>query len=90
LPLYDLPGYYILPEKEYERHELEQDIQQALNRLDAEQRAVVVLVDLQGFDYQEAAQMLGAPLGTVKSRLARARLRLRHLLLSPEGKFPVY
>jgi RNA polymerase sigma factor (sigma-70 family) len=80
LPLYDLPGSNILPEKESERHELEQVIQQALNRLDKDQRAVVVLVDLQDFDYQEAAQVLGVPIGTVKSRLARARRRLRFLL----------
>lgn len=80
LPFYDLSDANILPEKEFERHELEQTVQQALNRLDADQRAVVVLVDLQEFDYQEAAQILGVPLGTVKSRLARARLRLSHLL----------
>jgi RNA polymerase sigma-70 factor (ECF subfamily) len=48
--------------------------------LEADQRAVVVLVDVQDFDYQEAAQILGIPVGTVRSRLARARLRLRSLL----------
>jgi len=63
-----------------EKHELEQVVQQALNFLDADQRVVVVLVDLQDCDYQEAAQILGIPLGTVKSRLSRARLRLHHLL----------
>ncbi len=80
LSLYDLPGSSMLPEKEYEKHELEQAIKQALNRLDTDQRAVVVLVDLQDFDYQEAAQILGIPIGTLKSRLARARIRLRELL----------
>jgi DNA-directed RNA polymerase specialized sigma24 family protein len=48
--------------------------------LDVNQRAMVVLVDLNGLDYLEAAQILGIPLGTVKSRLARARLRLKQLL----------
>jgi len=85
LPPYDFPGPMSLPGKEYERLELEQVIQQALNQLDADQRAVVVLVDLQGFDYMESAQVLGIPIGTVKSRLARARLRLRHLLLRTFG-----
>jgi RNA polymerase sigma factor (sigma-70 family) len=80
LPTYELPDSRILPEKEYERHELKQVIQQALNQLEADQRAVVVLVDVQDFDYQEAAQILGIPVGTVRSRLARARLRLRSLL----------
>jgi len=85
VPLQDLPDSGMLPEKEYERYEVEQVIQQGLDRLDMDQRAVVVLVDLQGFDYTEAAQILGVPLGTVKSRLARARLQLRHLLLSTFG-----
>ena len=69
-----------MPEKELERRELGQVVQQALNRLAADQRAVVVLVDLLDFDYQEAAQTLSVPIGTVKSRLARARLQLRNLL----------
>jgi RNA polymerase sigma-70 factor (ECF subfamily) len=71
-----------LPEKEYERRELKQAVQRAIDKLDPDQRAVVVLVDLQDFDYQEAAQILGIPIGTVRSRLARARLRLRSLLAS--------
>ena len=80
LPSNDFNGFGILPEIEAEKHELEQVVQQALNLLDADQRVVVVLVDLQDCDYQEAAQILGIPLGTVKSRLSRARLRLHHLL----------
>jgi len=80
VPFYGLAGLPVLPEKEYERHEFEQGIQQAFDQLDTNQRTVVVLVDLLEFDYREAAQMLGLPMGTVKSRLARARLRLRYLL----------
>lgn len=83
---HDFQGSDNLPEKEYERHELEQAIQYALNLLDGNQRAVVVLVDLNGLDYLEAAQILGVPLGTVKSRLARARLQLRHLLITEKIK----
>jgi len=41
---------------------------------------VVVLVDIQGMDYSEAAEVIGKPLGTVKSRLARARMRMRNCL----------
>jgi RNA polymerase sigma factor (sigma-70 family) len=79
------PGYALSnsspsPEKEYERLEVERAIQRALNQLDADYRAVVVLVDLQDFGYQEAAQILRVPIGTVKSRLARARRQLRHLI----------
>ncbi len=79
-PIYDMPIPNPLPEKEYEQRELDQAIQQALSQLDAGRRAVVVLVDLQEFDYQEAAHILGVPIGTVKSRLGRARLQLRQLL----------
>ncbi len=76
----DLVDASASPEKEYEQRELEQAIQQALNRLNPDQRAVVVLIDLQGLDYQEAAKILGIPIGTVKSRLVRARLQLRDFL----------
>ncbi len=81
LPLYEFPGSSNGVEKAYENHELEQAIQQAINQLDVDQRAVVTLVDLQDFEYQEAAQILGVPIGTVKSRLARARQQLSHLLI---------
>jgi RNA polymerase sigma factor (sigma-70 family) len=79
-PHYDWPDSGASPEKEYERRELEQVLRDALSWLDTDQRAVVVLIDLQDFGYQEAAQILGVPIGTVKSRLARARVQLRHRL----------
>ena len=63
-----------------ERHEKELVVQQGLNQLDVDQRAVVVLVDQQDLDYQQAAEVLGIPLGTLKSRLARARQRLQAIL----------
>ncbi len=49
----------------------------ALGRLDAEYRAVLVMRDVEGFDYQQMADVLGLPLGTLKSRLFRARMALR-------------
>jgi RNA polymerase sigma-70 factor (ECF subfamily) len=49
----------------------------ALGRLDAEYRAVLVMRDIEGFDYQQMADVLNLPLGTLKSRLFRARLALR-------------
>lgn len=68
------------PEESLERVELAEAIQHCLVGLPEEFRSVVTLVDLQGFDYQEAAEALGKPVGTVKSRLARARLKLRDCL----------
>jgi len=68
------------PEESATRAELRGAIQHCLQGLPDEFRAVVVLVDVQGMDYGEASQVIGKPLGTVKSRLARARVRLQNCL----------
>ena len=68
------------PEEAAERAELGKALQRCLNGLPDEFRAIVALVDIQGLDYLEAAASIGSPLGTVKSRLARARSRLRDCL----------
>lgn len=68
------------PEDRTERLELDQAIQNCLEDLPPDFRSVVVLVDIQGFDYIEAAEVINKPVGTVKSRLSRARLRLRDCL----------
>ncbi len=70
----------VVPEVAFTRHELEQVIQNALNQLDIDHRTVVILVDQHGFDYRQTAQILKIPVGTLKSRLARARQHLRQLL----------
>jgi RNA polymerase sigma-70 factor (ECF subfamily) len=54
---------------------------QAIDALPHWHRDVVLLVDVHGYDYTEAAEMLNLPLGTVKSRLSRARSALRDQLL---------
>lgn len=69
-----------LPEDSLEVKELEHAIQHCLEHLTVEFRTVVVLIDLQGLDYDEVAQSVKAPLGTIKSRLARARFKLRDCL----------
>jgi RNA polymerase sigma-70 factor, ECF subfamily len=55
-------------------------VRDALRRLPPEQRAVVVLVGVQGLDYEHAAEILGVPSGTVASRLSTARTTLRSAL----------
>ncbi len=77
------------PEEALERVELERAIQHCLDNLPVEFRAVVVLVDVQGLDYSEAAQSMGKPVGTVKSRLARARLRMQDCLRGFRELLPV-
>lgn len=68
------------PSEQFEADELEHAIQHCLESLPVDFRVVVVLADIQGMDYTEVANMARAPLGTIKSRLARARLRLRECL----------
>lgn len=76
------------PEQQFDLDELEHAIQHCLDDLPAEFRAVVVMADIQGMDYNEVAIAVKAPLGTIKSRLARARLRLRECLRGFEELLP--
>lgn len=68
------------PQDAFDTAELEHALQHCLESLPMDFRAVVVLVDVQGMDYAEVSQTVKVPLGTVKSRLARARLKLRDCL----------
>jgi len=70
----------LTPAGQLEADELEHAIQHCLDALPTDFRAVVVMADIEGLDYTEVAAAVRAPLGTVKSRLARARLRLRECL----------
>lgn len=63
------------------------DLEAALARLPEDQRAVILLVGLEQFTYEEAARVLGVPIGTVMSRLSRARERLR-IMLGGDFKAP--
>ncbi|WP_330331496.1 RNA polymerase sigma factor SigM [Streptomyces sp. NBC_00536] len=63
-----------------ERHDLHRQLLAALATLPAEQRAALVLVDMQGYPVAEAARILDVPTGTVKSRCARGRAKLVPLL----------
>jgi RNA polymerase sigma factor (sigma-70 family) len=59
------------------------DLQRCLLRLPQDQRAVLLLVSVEDMSYEETAHIVGAPVGTVMSRLSRARTRLRELMNSP-------
>jgi RNA polymerase sigma-70 factor (ECF subfamily) len=76
------------PEEYALRQELSHLIQEAITNLPPEQRTVVVLSDIQGFAYQEIAEITGVSLGTVKSRLSRARMKLRDHLLENQELLP--
>ncbi|GCD21736.1 RNA polymerase sigma factor SigE [Cellulomonas algicola] len=68
------------PERAYEHGNLDHDVQRALDELPPEYRAAVVLCDIEGLSYEEIAVTLGIKLGTVRSRIHRARARLRDSL----------
>jgi len=68
------------PDRLTEQRELHARLEEAIEQLDDEYRMVVVLRDIEGFDYETIARLVGCPPGTVKSRLHRARLALREQL----------
>lgn len=68
------------PHETADRHERRRAVHEALLQLSEPHRMVLVLLDIQGHSYEEVATMLELPLGTVKSRLNRARLALRDKL----------
>ncbi|MCL4543059.1 MAG: sigma-70 family RNA polymerase sigma factor [Chloroflexi bacterium] len=76
------------PEKTVLRVELISYITLGLDQLPWEQRAVVVLFDIQGYAYSEIAETLGVELGTVKSRLSRGRAKLRDWLAQKPELLP--
>ena len=67
-----------------EQAEQETRIQKALARLSPEHRAVLVMKDMEGEKYETMAETLGVPIGTIRSRLHRARLELREVLEQSE------
>jgi RNA polymerase sigma-70 factor (ECF subfamily) len=69
------------PEQVLQSKEREAAIQHALRRLSGEHRSIIVLRDIEGFSYNEIADVLGISIGTVKSRLARARADLKKSLM---------
>ena len=76
------------PQEAVESSEMLDAIHHCLQDLVPEYRTVVVLVDIEGMSYEEAAQAARIPVGTVKSRLARARMQIRKLLRRFEGLLP--
>lgn len=77
---FDPPGDAPSPYLELEASERRRLLREALQQLPYEHRQPIVLCDLQGLSYEEAAQALALPLGTVKSRLNRARAALKSIL----------
>jgi len=88
LPPIDLPSPDESPEEYTLRRELGKAIQEGLESLPEERRLAVALVDVQGFTYEETAEVMKCSLGTVKSRLARGRAAMRDYLLGRQELLP--
>lgn len=90
----EISGHQPPPDHSVLTGETVAQVQKALMEIDEERRHVIVLRDLQGLDYAEIASLLDIPIGTVRSRLHRARIELREAMLraglepepQPEGK----
>lgn len=69
-------------------NQLSNDILAALEKISDEHREVIILIDLEGIEYSEAAEILSIPIGTIRSRLNRARWNMANLLRSSYGSNP--
>ena len=82
----DIPDHRFTPQSEAERRELQEAVHRGLSKLSDEHRQVLVLRELNGLTYGEIAHVLNIEEGTVKSRISRARVALRKILLE-DGNF---
>ena len=82
----ELPDLRYEPQNALEKKELREKVQEGLQRLPHEQKLILVLRDVEGFSYQEISDALKIELGTVKSRIYRARAHLARLL-TEDGNF---
>ena len=85
-PPVEVPDHRFTPEAEVERRELRAAMSRALKTMSEEHRQILILREVEGLSYTEIAQLLDVEEGTVKSRLARARISLRNIL-QKDGNF---
>ena len=85
-PSIEVPDQRFTPETEVERRELRAAMSRALRSMSEEHRQILILREVEGLSYTEIAQALELEEGTVKSRIARARISLRNIL-QKDGNF---
>jgi RNA polymerase sigma factor (sigma-70 family) len=84
-----LPSNSPTPEQTLQQRDLNRALQNCINNLKDEQRMVLVMSDVQGMAYQEIADSTNTNIGTVKSRLSRARLAMRQCLQGVQELLPI-
>lgn len=85
----ELPSEDKSQEELYEEKELQEKLHNCINKLPEKQRVMIVLRDIKGFSYEEISKITDVKLGTVRSQINRARLKLKELL-DEEGTFLEY
>ncbi|MBQ8299990.1 MAG: sigma-70 family RNA polymerase sigma factor [Clostridia bacterium] len=86
---FQLPSDEKLQDEIYEQKELKQKLEKCIDKLPERQKTMIVLRDIKGLSYDEIAEILDLKLGTVKSQINRARLKLKELL-EKDGTFVEY
>ena len=76
----------LTPEEEYLKYELKQEIYSCLNNLKEEHKTIIILKDMESYTYEEIASIMSINIGTVKSKLSRARNALKDEILSSRNK----
>jgi RNA polymerase sigma-70 factor, ECF subfamily len=86
VPDWDTPMFHDAPDEDGRALEAHTDLDRALRRLPEEFRTVLLLAEVEGLPLEEVARIMACPVGTVKSRIFRAKERLRTLLSDYEAK----
>lgn len=77
----ELPDTSFEPERLFDQKELKDQVHRAIAKLPDKLRAPILMYDMEGMPYEQIAETLGCPIGTVKSRIFKARTQLRRMLL---------
>ena len=86
---FQLPSDEKLQDELYEEKELKEKLQKSIAKLPDKQRMMIILRDIKGLSYEEISEVLEMKLGTVKSQINRARLKLKEIL-EDDGTFLDY
>ncbi len=86
MPIEDMPAEFLARKGEQENDVLSREVIQAMNKLQQGQREVLILICASGLSYEEAAETLGCSVGTIKSRLWRARARMAAFIMGEDKK----